>query len=112
MLNPTTYFILIYSKNQSHYIYSNIYIIQQATPLKTRAGLFLIFILQVIILSLQNVKHKKKVTTKKRSHTLIFRWIAFSFDYGTHLLWHFIDKLLQCHKISVQCCIHFFTKIL
>ena len=69
MLNPTTYFILIYSKNQSHYIYSNIYIIQQATPLKTRAGLFLIFILQVIILSLQNVKHKKKSPPKK-GHTL------------------------------------------
>ena len=36
---------------------------------------------------------------KKLPHNLIFRWTAFSYDCGTHLLWHCFDKLLQCHKI-------------
>lgn len=33
---------------------------------------------------------------KKKSHTLIFPWTTFSFDYGLHLRWHHFDKLMQC----------------
>uniref|UniRef100_A0A8B9JLV2 ADP-ribosylation factor 5 n=1 Tax=Astyanax mexicanus TaxID=7994 RepID=A0A8B9JLV2_ASTMX len=36
---------------------------------------------------------------KKKSHTLIFGWAAFSFDCVTHSLWHYFSKLLQCHKV-------------
>ena len=34
---------------------------------------------------------------KKKS--ILFCWIAFYFDYGTHLLWHCFDHLMQCHNI-------------
>ena len=50
----------------------------------------------------------KNVATKKVSHTLIF-WIAFSFDYSTHSLWHFFDKLLQCHKIYFRPVLQYFS---
>uniref|UniRef100_A0A3B3CDN0 Ig-like domain-containing protein n=1 Tax=Oryzias melastigma TaxID=30732 RepID=A0A3B3CDN0_ORYME len=55
---------------------------------------------------------KKKVATKKKGHTYIIHWTAFSFDYGTHSLWHCFDKLLQCHKIYFHPVHSFFTKIL
>ncbi|MEQ2238854.1 hypothetical protein ILYODFUR_037610 [Ilyodon furcidens] len=56
---------------------------------------------------------KKSPPKKKRSHTRIFCWKAYSFDYSTHSLWHCIDKLLQCHKIYFQPVLHkFFTNIL
>ena len=39
---------------------------------------------------------------KKKSHTVIFRWTAFSFDYGTHSPWHCFVKLMQCHNIYLS----------
>ncbi|MED6250166.1 hypothetical protein ATANTOWER_025826 [Ataeniobius toweri] len=49
---------------------------------------------------------EKKVTTKKKGHTLIFRWTTFSFDYDTHSLWHCFYKLLQCHKTYFHPMLH------
>ena len=34
-----------------------------------------------------------------KKFTFMFSWTAFSFEYGTHLLWHHFNKLLQCHNI-------------
>ena len=46
-------------------------------------------------------------------YTLPGQKSAFSFDYGTHSLWHCFHKLLQCHKIYFRPVLHsFFTKIL
>lgn len=51
---------------------------------------------------------KKDVTTIKRSHTLIFNWIAFSFDHDTRSLQHCFHKLLEVTRFSLtQCCFHF-----
>ncbi|MED6277169.1 hypothetical protein CHARACLAT_010606 [Characodon lateralis] len=49
---------------------------------------------------------EKKSPPKKRSHTLIFRWTAFSFDYGMHSLWHCFYKLLQYHKTYFHPVLH------
>ena len=63
--------------------------------------------------TLPGQKKQKLPAKEKRSHTLIFRWINFSFDYRAHSLWHCFDKLLQCHKIYFRPVLHsFFSKIL
>ena len=49
----------------------------------------------------------------RKSHTLIFRWSAFCFDYRAHLLWHCFDNLMQCHNIYFYPELHYFlAKIL
>lgn len=55
------------------------------------------------ILSLYAAWPKKKLKPKKKSHT---RWTAFSFDYVTHSLWHYFNKLLQCHQIYFHPMMH------
>ncbi len=53
------------------------------------------------------------LSPKKKAHTLIFRWTAFSFDYDTHSPWHHFDKLLQYHNIYSCLELHtVFAKIL
>ena len=49
---------------------------------------------------------KKRRHPKKGAHTVTFHWTAFSFDYGTHLLWHSISFCNVTRFISVQGCIH------
>ena len=79
------------------------------------AAFLCIFILYIhvshlLICTLYTAWPKKNVATKKkRSHTLIFCWTAFSFDYSTHSLWHCFDKLLQCHKIYFHPVLHQFS---
>lgn len=51
--------------------------------------------------------------TRCLTHTLIFRWATFSFDYSSRLPWHRFDTFTQCLKTYSSPELHsIFTKIL
>lgn len=43
---------------------------------------------------------------RKKAHSLIVHWTNFSFDDSMRSLWHHFYKLVQCHSIYFQSCIH------
>ena len=47
--------------------------------------------------------------TKISLHMLLYRWTAFSFDYGAHWPWRHSEKLMQCHNIYLHPELHSFS---
>ena len=67
--------------------------------------------MKTLVKSHYTLPGEKKSCHQKKGHTHIFRWTAFSFDYGTHALWQFLISFSNVTRfISVQWCIHFSPK--